>query len=261
MTEATAVVAAGVIGAAAAVIGSLVTALLAQRETQRDRAQDALKWMTGGSQSRNVGIAAVEASWGQRWRSRRFRRLTTPVLCGTALYLISYSDEKNAPHELHNLDRIMRLLLKNPQARRFSAGYRAVIWAIKHNEKTYSKMLMEKRGKMGNTGLFVEESKLVEWIDRLTTMFPVTVTAINPDTGPVVGGTNVTVTGTGFTGATGVNFGQVVAQNLVVASDTQLTVTSPQAAAPGTVDVTVTTSARTPAISLSDHFTYEIPQG
>jgi hypothetical protein len=198
MTEATAVIAAGVIGAAAAVIGSLVTALLAQRETQRDRAQDALKWMTGGSQDRNVGIAAVEASWGHRWRSRRFRLLTTPVLCGTALYLISYSDAKDAPHELNNLDRIMRLLLKNPQARRFSDGYGAVIWAIKHNENTYSKMCIEKRRKDKNTGLFVEESKLTEWRYRITTIFPPTITGINPDTGPVAGGTNVTVTGAGL---------------------------------------------------------------
>ena len=84
-----------------------------------------------------------------------------------------------------------------------------------------------------------------------------TVTAINPDRGPVAGGTNVTVTGTGFTGATGVNFGQVAVQNLAVASDTQLTVTSPPATAAGTVGVTVTTPAGTSPTSPADQFIYD----
>jgi hypothetical protein len=171
MTEAAAVVAAGVIGGAFAVIGSLITALLAQRETQRDRAQDALNWMTGKTQSRNVGIAAIEASWDRRWRSGKFRRLTTPVLCGTALYLISYSNEKDAPHELYNLDRIMWLLLHNPQAAPFSTGYDAIIWAIERN-KAYSGMRIEARRKLENTGLFVTNDKLAEWGDQLTRMFP-----------------------------------------------------------------------------------------
>jgi hypothetical protein len=85
-----------------------------------------------------------------------------------------------------------------------------------------------------------------------------TVTGITPAAGPVAGGTTVTVTGTGFTDATGVSFGQVAAQNLTVASDTQLTVTSPQAAAAGTVGVTVTTPAGTSPTSQADHFTYEL---
>jgi hypothetical protein len=84
-----------------------------------------------------------------------------------------------------------------------------------------------------------------------------TVTGVNPETGPVGGGTNVTVNGSGFTGATMVQFGQVRAQNLTVTSDTQLTVTSPLAAA-GTVDVTVTTPAGTSPTALADHFTYEL---
>jgi hypothetical protein len=86
-----------------------------------------------------------------------------------------------------------------------------------------------------------------------------TVTGINPDRGSVAGGTNVTVTGTGFTGATGVNFGEVAAQNPAVTSDTQLTVTSPQAVGPaGPVDVTVTTPAGTSPTSPADQFIYEL---
>ena len=84
-----------------------------------------------------------------------------------------------------------------------------------------------------------------------------TVTDVSPDSGPEAGGVTVTVTGTGFTGATGVKFGQVPALNLAVASDTQLTVTSPLAAVPGPVDVTVTTPAGTSPTSPVDEFTYQ----
>lgn len=55
------------------------------------------------------------------------------------------------------------------------------------------------------------------------------VRGLNPKTGPLAGGTSVTVTGSAFTGATSVSFGQVAAANPVVASDTQLTAASPKA--------------------------------
>jgi hypothetical protein len=64
------------------------------------------------------------------------------------------------------------------------------------------------------------------------------------------------VTGSGFTNATGVSFGTVAATNLAVAGDTQLTVSSPAAAATGAVDVTVTTPAGISATSAADQFTY-----
>ena len=66
----------------------------------------------------------------------------------------------------------------------------------------------------------------------------------------------MTVTGTGFTGATAVNFGSITATNLNVVSETQLTVTSPAPSASGAVDVAVTTPAGTSATSTADQFTY-----
>jgi hypothetical protein len=83
-----------------------------------------------------------------------------------------------------------------------------------------------------------------------------TVTGIGPTTGQPAGGDTVTVTGTGFTGATGVTFGTVAASALVVASDTSLTVTSPPGTAGTTVHVTVTTPAGTSATTAADQFTY-----
>jgi hypothetical protein len=83
-----------------------------------------------------------------------------------------------------------------------------------------------------------------------------TVTDVAPRSGTVAGGDSVTVTGSGFTDATIVNFGMVPGPELVVASDSQLTVTSPAANTSGTVHITVTSPIGTSAISPADQFTY-----
>ncbi|MGY1942887.1 beta strand repeat-containing protein, partial [Nocardia asiatica] len=61
-----------------------------------------------------------------------------------------------------------------------------------------------------------------------------------PDSGPETGGNTVTFTGTGFTGATAVNFGAISVSSFTVVSDTQITATAP--AGTGTTAVTVTTA-------------------
>lgn len=87
---------------------------------------------------------------------------------------------------------------------------------------------------------------------------PPTLTNISPTSGSTAGGTTVTITGTGFTGATAVNFGTIPGTGLTINSNTSITVTSP--AGSGTVDVTVTGSGGTSETSLNDKFTY-IPTG
>ena len=82
-----------------------------------------------------------------------------------------------------------------------------------------------------------------------------TVTSISPISGPAVGGTAVTITGTNLTGATAVYFGTTAATSFTVVSDTSITATSPAGTA-GTVDVTVTTAGGTSATSSADQFTY-----
>ncbi len=69
----------------------------------------------------------------------------------------------------------------------------------------------------------------------------VTITQVTPPTGPLSGGTVVTLTGTGFENVTSVKFGTATATSTTVSS-TQLTATAPMGAALGAVDVTVTTS-------------------
>ena len=82
------------------------------------------------------------------------------------------------------------------------------------------------------------------------------VTAISPASGPQVGGTRVTITGTRFTGATAVYFGTVPATGFTVNSATQVTATAPVAAGPGSVNVAVTTPDGTSPASAASRYTY-----
>ena len=79
------------------------------------------------------------------------------------------------------------------------------------------------------------------------------VTGISVATGPASGGTSVTITGDGFTGATAVSFGSAAAA-FTVNSDSSISATSP--AADGVVDVTVTSAGGTSAPTPSDQFTF-----
>jgi len=80
------------------------------------------------------------------------------------------------------------------------------------------------------------------------------ITSINPANGPTAGGTTVTITGSGFTGATAVMFGAISVTPTVV-NDTTITVIAP-AQANGVVDVSVVTPVGTSANTAADNFTY-----
>ena len=82
-----------------------------------------------------------------------------------------------------------------------------------------------------------------------------TVTGVSPTSGPTGGGTTVTITGTGFTGATAVKFGANNAASYAVNSNTQITATSPAGTA-GAVDIAVTNNSLTSSTSSADQFTY-----
>ena len=93
--------------------------------------------------------------------------------------------------------------------------------------------------------------------DAYTYKAPPVVTGLSQSGGPIAGGTNVTISGSGFTGATTVDFGSTPASSFTVNSDTSITATAP--AGSGTVDVTVVTMAGTSAIASADQFTYFSP--
>lgn len=80
------------------------------------------------------------------------------------------------------------------------------------------------------------------------------VSTINPRSGPPAGGSLVDVSGTGFTGATGVSFGAVPATAFSVFSSTRVVAEAP--AGTSTVHVTVTTPGGTSSTSIADEFIY-----
>jgi hypothetical protein len=67
------------------------------------------------------------------------------------------------------------------------------------------------------------------------------VTSLDIVTGPMSGGTTVVITGTGFTGTTGVTFGGHAASGVTVDSSTQVHCETPADTTAGLVDVIVTT--------------------
>jgi C1A family cysteine protease len=83
-----------------------------------------------------------------------------------------------------------------------------------------------------------------------------TITKVSPNTGPLGGGTSVTITGTNLLGATQVYFGGIPAISYVVNGATQITATNPGDGA-GTIDVIVAAINGTSATSSADQFAYE----
>src|SRR5271169_6087236 len=80
------------------------------------------------------------------------------------------------------------------------------------------------------------------------------ITSIAPISGPAAGGTIVTLTGTGFTGALAVGFGATDASALSVMSDTTMVAVSP--AGTGAVNVTVVTPNGRSAVNAAVQFGY-----
>jgi len=81
------------------------------------------------------------------------------------------------------------------------------------------------------------------------------VTGVGPSSGPATGGTNLYISGQGFTGATAVRFGTVTA-GFSVMDDGLIQVFGTPPGAAGPVDVTVTAPGGTSPTSAADTFTY-----
>ncbi len=97
----------------------------------------------------------------------------------------------------------------------------------------------------------------VSTADQFTYIPLPSVKSVTPTSGPVAGGTTVTITGSNLTNATSVSFGSTATNNFTVDNDTQITAVSP--AGSGTVDVTVTTPGGASAISTADQLSYIPP--
>ncbi|NNN20781.1 MAG: hypothetical protein HKL80_02100 [Acidimicrobiales bacterium] len=82
-----------------------------------------------------------------------------------------------------------------------------------------------------------------------------TVASISPSSGPLSGGTSVTINGSGFTGATSVQFGSLSAI-FSVTSDGVITATVPASTTPGVLPVTVTTPNGTSTLTSISGYLY-----
>ena len=90
--------------------------------------------------------------------------------------------------------------------------------------------------------------------DRFT-FEPPTLSAISPSSGRAAGGTVVTLTGSGFAGASAVKFGSSAAQSFEVQSDSSITAVAP-AKKPGSAPITVTVGGVTSLKVKLDVFRY-----
>ena len=93
-----------------------------------------------------------------------------------------------------------------------------------------------------------------------------TVSAVSPNSGPLAGGTPITITGTGFVSGVKVVIGQgsgpfsgaIAATDVVVVSPTKITAVTGAANRGGTLNLFVTTTAGgLSTVSSADHFTYK----
>ncbi len=83
------------------------------------------------------------------------------------------------------------------------------------------------------------------------------VTGVSPTSGSVYGGDQLTITGSGFTGATEVDIGGSPIEGFTVVADSHITLTTTTGNwPPGTSDVTVITPAGVSAVSAADHYTF-----
>ena len=103
MSDAGATVIAALIG----FIGGLVAARYTFRQKADELFLSGLQYLGGGSQERNLGIAALDLAW----ESKRHRKHIAPLLVGSAVYLLLESKQDDAAHEIHNLRRLFELLV------------------------------------------------------------------------------------------------------------------------------------------------------
>jgi hypothetical protein len=91
---------------------------------------------------------------------------------------------------------------------------------------------------------------------------PPLISGLSPAAGGVAGGEQVTITGTGLTGATSIGFGKVfISAGFTVTDDNTITVTAPAGTGPGSVDVSVATPAGLSPLTLMSRYGYAAADG
>jgi hypothetical protein len=107
------------IGALIALIGTWVGTRNSSRHREHELFIQSLALLTGGSQTRNVGISAI----GLFLEDERYYYRSRSALIGSAIYLLVESGQGDKRHELYNLSRIMDLLVSEPSRKRRSLAW------------------------------------------------------------------------------------------------------------------------------------------
>ena len=112
-------------------------------------------------------------------------------------------------------------------------------------------------GKVGPATVAVRNPGVpaAQLVDGFTYVAGPAITGVKPASGPITGGTEVTISGSGFAREATVTFGDVAIPKVKVVDDTTITFLTPAAVKPLKVDVTVTNPGEPPA-TLSRGFAY-----
>ena len=114
---------------------------------------------------------------------------------------------------------------------------------------------VQSTGSTANGGVNVDPTARTMTMNILA---PAVITGLSTSSGTTLGGTSVTITGSGFTQVSAVMFGGSLATSYTALSPTSITAVAPAHTA-GTVDVTIVNSLGTSGLIAADHFSYQTP--
>ena len=160
MTQPIAIIIGAIVGGLFGTAGALLTAVLTHKAAERKRADalfsTALGFLGGGTQRRNLGIAAISL---YRREFPWYNKLCAEMLIGSAIYLLTESKQKDASHEVFNLHRIMDLLKDIASDLKDRKDYKRL-------EKVVDERIANYEPKPGR-GLWVDKSHLTTWRNDL----------------------------------------------------------------------------------------------
>ncbi|HLX39275.1 MAG TPA: hypothetical protein VKR42_02035 [Ktedonobacteraceae bacterium] len=167
MNQSTASIIAAVIAGLVGILIGLIAAGVQYRMKSDELFYKALDFLDGGTQRRNLGIAAIELSWTRR----RFRPISTSLLIGCALYLLLES-QTQAAHEVHNLRRIMKRLLHDEA---YKVGTQAEYGQLQAAVQKARQAAEARESGTGTAlgisrGLIISKEELREWENVLARM-------------------------------------------------------------------------------------------
>jgi hypothetical protein len=156
MTQPIAIIIGAIVGGLFGAAGALLTHKAAERKRADALFSTALAFMGGGTQRRNLGIAAISL---YRREFPCYNKLCAELLIGSAIYLLTESKQKDASHEVFNLHRIMALLKDIASDLKDRKDYKRL-------EKVVDERIAKYEPKPGR-GLWVDKSNLTTWRNDL----------------------------------------------------------------------------------------------